>query len=177
MGGRRKDGAGGGPRGGGVCDVLTPLQEAFCQHYIVCSSGTQAVIKAGYSPNGADVQSSALLDNPRVVARIASLRDRAAAPVVRALTRRILSVAETQELLSRHAESPTALTQAAVSAATLLLKTIPGAIAPVETRVSGDINLILSYDGGRRPASATERPVDAIEGQVVKEPQTGTTEG
>lgn len=50
-------------------------QEIFCQEYIkdLKFNGTQAVIRAGYSDNGADVQAVRLLATARVQERIAEL--------------------------------------------------------------------------------------------------------
>ena len=45
---------------------LTARQARFPQEYIVDLNGTQAVIRCGYSPNGADVTAIRLLGNPRI---------------------------------------------------------------------------------------------------------------
>ncbi len=47
-------------------DGLTPRQRAFVQEYQVDWNATQAAIRAGYSPNGADVAGSRMLANVRV---------------------------------------------------------------------------------------------------------------
>jgi phage terminase small subunit len=54
---------------------LTPLQERFCQEYVVDVNGTQAAIRAGYSDNvkAASVQAARLLVNARVVSKIQTL--------------------------------------------------------------------------------------------------------
>jgi phage terminase small subunit len=48
--------------------------ERFCQEYMVDSNGTQAAIRAGYSPKSAHVSASRLLSRDKVKARIAELR-------------------------------------------------------------------------------------------------------
>lgn len=52
---------------------LLPKQKRFAEQYVIDLNGTQAAIRAGYSPNGADVTSSRLLDDTRVAAYIAKL--------------------------------------------------------------------------------------------------------
>lgn len=49
---------------------LTPKQTCFVEQYLIDLNGTQAAIRAGYSPNGADVQAVQLLRNPRVRAEL-----------------------------------------------------------------------------------------------------------
>ena len=49
-------------------------QERFVAEYLVDLNGTQAAIRAGYSPNGADVQASRLLGNAKVKAAIDAAR-------------------------------------------------------------------------------------------------------
>ena len=44
---------------------LNPRQAAFVREYLVDLNGTQAAIRAGYSPNGADVQAIRLLGNAK----------------------------------------------------------------------------------------------------------------
>lgn len=46
--------------------TLTPKQQRFCEEYLVDLNGTQAAIRAGYAPKGADVTASKLLGNPKV---------------------------------------------------------------------------------------------------------------
>lgn len=51
--------------------TLNPKQKAFVEAYIANGgNGTQAVIAAGYSPNGADVQAVRLLGNASVSAAL-----------------------------------------------------------------------------------------------------------
>lgn len=57
---------------------LTIKQDRFARHYVTDGNGTQAAIKAGYSPIGAHVQSSENLRKPKVAAAIAALRKRQA---------------------------------------------------------------------------------------------------
>ena len=45
---------------------LTPKQQRFVAEYLIDLNGTQAAIRAGYSPNGADVAASRLLGDVRV---------------------------------------------------------------------------------------------------------------
>lgn len=49
---------------------LTEKQAAFVQEYIVDFNGTQAVIRAGYSPKGAHVRAAELLRNRKVQAAL-----------------------------------------------------------------------------------------------------------
>ncbi len=49
---------------------LTPRQQRFVDEYLLDLNGTQAAIRAGYSVNGAEVQGSQLLSNPKVKARV-----------------------------------------------------------------------------------------------------------
>ena len=49
---------------------LTAKQQAFVREYLVDNNGTQAAIRAGYSPNGADVAAVRLLAHARVAAEL-----------------------------------------------------------------------------------------------------------
>lgn len=53
---------------------LSPKQKTFCQEYLVDLNGTQAAIRAGYSPKTANVQSSCLLIKPNVKAYVEQLQ-------------------------------------------------------------------------------------------------------
>lgn len=53
---------------------LSPKQEAFCREYLVDLNGTQAAIRAGYSPKGAHVQAAQLLSNPKVSEYLQTLK-------------------------------------------------------------------------------------------------------
>jgi phage terminase small subunit len=55
--------------------ALTDKQEAFVREYLVDLNATQAAIRAGYSEKTAQVQSSRLLSNVMVRARIDELLD------------------------------------------------------------------------------------------------------
>ncbi len=48
--------------------------ERFCQEYVVDLNATQAYIRAGYSPNGAEASASKLLTNPKVIERVKELQ-------------------------------------------------------------------------------------------------------
>lgn len=50
---------------------LTPRQARFVAEYLVDLNGTKAAIRAGYSPNGADVHAARLLGNARIAAAVA----------------------------------------------------------------------------------------------------------
>jgi phage terminase small subunit len=50
--------------------MMTPLQAAFCEEYLVDLNGTQAAIRAGYSPRGARIRAGELLRKPKVKAVI-----------------------------------------------------------------------------------------------------------
>ena len=54
--------------------TLNPKQEGFCQEYLVDLNGTQATIRAGYSPQTANEQSSQLLAKLNVQDRVAELQ-------------------------------------------------------------------------------------------------------
>src|SRR4051812_25203704 len=51
---------------------LTPKQKRFVAEYLIDLNGTQAVIRAGYSKNGADVQAIRLLGNARIASELAA---------------------------------------------------------------------------------------------------------
>ena len=55
-------------------DTLNPKQERFCQECLVDLNGTQAAIRAGYSPHTANEQSSQLLAKLNVQDRVAELQ-------------------------------------------------------------------------------------------------------
>ena len=53
---------------------MTPKQDRFCREYLIDLNATQAAIRAGYSPKGAEVQGHVLLRNPKIADRISELR-------------------------------------------------------------------------------------------------------
>lgn len=53
--------------------MLTDKQERFCKEYIIDCNATQAYIRAGYSPKGADKLASRLMGNDGVRARVIEL--------------------------------------------------------------------------------------------------------
>src|SRR5688572_2954590 len=55
-------------------DKLTIKQENFCNEYLIDLNGTRALIRAGFSENGAAVEAHKLLRNPKIQKRIAELR-------------------------------------------------------------------------------------------------------
>ena len=57
---------------------LNPRQQSFVREYQIDLNGTQAAIRAGYSPNGADVQAVRLLGDARIQALIAGQREKRA---------------------------------------------------------------------------------------------------
>jgi phage terminase small subunit len=59
-------------------EILTPKQERFCQEYIIDLNGKQAAIRAGYSPQTAEVQGSVLLRNLKVKNRVQVLQSKVA---------------------------------------------------------------------------------------------------
>jgi phage terminase small subunit len=56
-------------------DGLSPKQEQFCREYMVDLNGTQAAIRAGYSPKTANEQAAALLAKPSIKSRISELQE------------------------------------------------------------------------------------------------------
>lgn len=60
---------------------LTPKQAAFVQEYLVDLNGTQAAIRAGYSPKTANEQAARLLANASVQAAVTKGREKLAAKV------------------------------------------------------------------------------------------------
>jgi phage terminase small subunit len=70
-------------RGGGAVakEGLTPKQAAFVQEYLVDLNGTQAAIRAGYSPKTANEQAARLLANASVQAAVTKGREKLAAKV------------------------------------------------------------------------------------------------
>lgn len=57
---------------------LSPRQERFVREYLIDLNGTQAVIRAGYSAKGADVQACRLLGDARIAAAIAAAQQKLA---------------------------------------------------------------------------------------------------
>ena len=57
-----------------MAELENKKHETFCQEYIVDFNGTQAAIRAGYSPKSARSQASELLTNPNISARIRELQ-------------------------------------------------------------------------------------------------------
>ncbi len=57
---------------------LTPKQEMFCREYLIDLNGTQAAIRAGYSPKTANEQAAGLLAKPSIQEYVQSLMDRRA---------------------------------------------------------------------------------------------------
>ncbi len=58
---------------------MTPRQARFVEEYLIDLNGVQAAIRAGYSPNGADVTAVRLLDKASVAAAIERRKARRAA--------------------------------------------------------------------------------------------------
>ena len=54
---------------------LTARQKAFCYNYVELNNATQAAVKAGYSPKGAEATGSKLLRNDKVAKKIAELKE------------------------------------------------------------------------------------------------------
>jgi|SRR5208282_3260351 len=50
--------------------MLTPRQARFVEEYLIDLNGRQAAIRAGYSPNAAEVQASRLIRNAKVTAAV-----------------------------------------------------------------------------------------------------------
>ncbi len=55
-------------------DELKDNQLQFCLEYMIDLNATQAAIRAGYSAKSASQQGSALLSNPKIVAKLAELK-------------------------------------------------------------------------------------------------------
>ena len=53
---------------------LTPKQERFAAEYIIDMNATQAALRAGYSPKGAEVTGFHLLRNPKIQQIIANYK-------------------------------------------------------------------------------------------------------
>jgi phage terminase small subunit len=58
---------------------LTPRQAAFVREYLTDLNATQAAIRAGYSPNSAEVEGSRLLRNAQVLAAVNAGKEKRAA--------------------------------------------------------------------------------------------------
>lgn len=54
---------------------LSRQQELFCREYIIDLNATQAYIRAGYSPKGANTSGPKLLASPRIASRVQQLFD------------------------------------------------------------------------------------------------------
>ena len=59
-----------------MADDLTPKQQRFVEEYLVDSNGTQAAIRAGYSPKTANEQACDLLAKPSIAEAVAAGRAR-----------------------------------------------------------------------------------------------------
>jgi phage terminase small subunit len=55
---------------------LSPKQHKFCEEYLIDLNATQAYIRAGYSPKGAEASASTLLRNTKVQEQISLNRER-----------------------------------------------------------------------------------------------------
>ncbi len=53
---------------------MTPKQEAFVREYLIDLNGTQAAIRAGYSPATANEQASRMLANVSVAEAVAKAK-------------------------------------------------------------------------------------------------------
>lgn len=62
-----------------MTNPLNPKQLAFCREYVIDSNGTQAAIRAGYSPRTANEQASQLLAKLNIQQEVARLRNTVAA--------------------------------------------------------------------------------------------------
>lgn len=73
---------------------MTPKQEKFCEEYVKDFNGTQAAIRAGYSPKTAEATASRLLRNVKVQNRIQEIRQKA-------FNETIATAEEVEEMLSK----------------------------------------------------------------------------
>jgi phage terminase small subunit len=55
--------------------AFSPLQQRFCEEYVVDLNATQAAIRAGYKATNARSQASALLTKPNIQEEIQRLRE------------------------------------------------------------------------------------------------------
>ncbi len=55
-------------------ELPNPKREAFCREYLLDLNGTQAAVRAGYSPRTANEQAARLLADVSVAARVAELK-------------------------------------------------------------------------------------------------------
>ena len=109
---------------------MNERQKRFCEFYAENPDGTDAAIKAGYSPRTAASIGSENLRKPELLAYIRELQDQAAAP-------RIASIMEAKAVVSDVLRDPKEATGARLKAAELLL------------RSSGAFVRIREDDGGR----------------------------
>ena len=109
---------------------MNERQKRFCEFYAENPDGTDAAIKAGYSPRTAASIGSENLRKPELLAYIRELQDQAATP-------RIASIMEAKALVSDVLRDPKEATGARLKAAELLL------------RSSGAFVRIREDDGGR----------------------------
>ena len=61
--------------------ALTPKQQAFINEYMIDCNGTQAAIRAGYSPKTANEQASRLLANVSILQAVKEEQDKRAGKV------------------------------------------------------------------------------------------------
>lgn len=62
-----------------MSDELTPKQVRFIEEYLVDLNGTQAAIRAGYSPDSATVQASKMLTLPKIQEALTAKQSKRAA--------------------------------------------------------------------------------------------------
>ncbi len=152
--------------GGGVGTVLSSRMEAFCQAYVVCDNGTQAVVKAGYKcasvgSTSASVQANDLLKLPKIQARIASLRDQIA-------LKSGIDAAEIMQIQAEIARDSRSETNR-LRACAQLAQMIPGALAPtkIDQRVLGRVQIEVVREEEAKKAISPRREPEAIEGEVA----------
>ena len=119
---------------------MNERQKRFCEFYAENPDGTDAAIKAGYSPRTAASIGSENLRKPELLAYIRELQDQAAAP-------RIASIMEAKAVVSDVLRDPSEATGARLKAAELLLRS-SGAFVRVSENESGRVIETGGADGG-----------------------------
>ncbi len=111
---------------------LTAKQAAFVAAYLETGHIQNAAIKAGYARNGAHVEGSRLLKNPKVLAKIVAARKQAEDAATFTLTEAVNILAD----IARGEEHPMARIRAVEAAARLL---------NWESPHQGEVNLVVTY--------------------------------
>lgn len=88
---------------------MSPKQERFVQEYLKDSNGTQAAIRAGYSPRTADQQASRLLTKVKVAQAVKAKQEKASVKAELTLDAHIATLAELRDEARAASQYPAAI--------------------------------------------------------------------